>query len=70
VKKTASVQTVAGRKTNNSPNRNTTPTSAYAAVSDTRLVLPVESMESSRNDPKGNSMKDDSLLRKYSFVSM
>ena len=70
VKKTASVQTVAGRKTNDSPNRNTTPSSAYAAVSDTRLVLPVESVESSRNDPKGNSMKDDSLLRKYSFVSM
>jgi hypothetical protein len=68
--KTASVQTVAGRKIQDSFNRNTTPSSAYAAVSDTRLVLPVETMESSRNDPKGNSMKDDSLLRKYSFVSM
>jgi hypothetical protein len=68
--KTASVQTVAKTKNPDSFNRNSTPSSAYAAVSDTRLVLPVETMESSRNDPKGNSMKDDSLLRKYSFVSM
>jgi hypothetical protein len=68
--KTASVQTVVRTKNPNSFNRNTTPSSAYTAVADTRLVLPVESVESSRNDPKGNSMKDDSLLRKYSFVSM
>ena len=68
--KTATVQTVAGRKTYNSPIRISTRSNSYAAVSDNRLVLPVETMESSRNDPKGNSMKDDSLLRKYSFVSM
>lgn len=68
--KAASAHTVARTKRPDSFNRNSTPSPTYAAVSDTRLVLPVETMESSRNDPKGNSMKDDSLLRKYSFVSM
>lgn len=33
-------------------------------------IVPVETLENRTNQPKGNSMKDDTLLKKFSFVTM
>jgi len=33
-------------------------------------IIPVEALGNKQNQPRGNSMKDDTLLKKFSFVTM